>query len=155
LIASSLTGLTACDSDAESSSSLQASAGGEVVYGTPPDAEDFVASDDCSNAPILFETDSAEITEQNRAHLDKLAECIIDHEIDRIVVTGHADPRGSEPYNDKLGLERARAVVEYLRAKGMSEPDAIQRTHGEDEASSHSIMWTTDRRVTIDVQEED
>jgi outer membrane protein OmpA-like peptidoglycan-associated protein len=155
LIASSLLGLAACDSEAESSAELQASAGGEVVYGAPPDAEDYVASDDCSDQPVYFETDSAALTDECRAHLDKLAQCLITNEIDRIVVTGHADPRGTEPYNEELGMERARVVVQYLRAKGVTEPQAIQRTHGEAEASGHAIQWPTDRRTTIEVQEED
>jgi peptidoglycan-associated lipoprotein len=150
-----LIGLSACDSDSETSASAEASAGGEVVYGDPVDGEEYVASDDCSNQPVFFETDSAELTEQCRAHLDKLAQCLIHNEIDRIVVTGHADPRGTQPYNAELGMERAQAVVAYLRTKGVIDPDAIQRTEGEEEASSHSILWTRDRRADISVQEED
>lgn len=46
----------------------------------------------------------------------------------RMTVTGHADAVGSEPYNDRLGLRRAQAVVGYLAARGVarSRLDALE-----------------------------
>ena len=35
-------------------------------------------------------------------------------------VTGHTDAVGTESYNDRLGLQRARAVINYLVRRGVS-----------------------------------
>lgn len=63
-----------------------------------------------------FEFDSAELTPVGRAMLDawiKQASGNVP-----IVVTGHADRLGPEPYNEKLSLLRAEAVKNYLASKG-------------------------------------
>jgi len=63
-----------------------------------------------------FEFDSAELTPVGRAMLDSwLAQASGDTPI---VVTGHADRLGPEPYNEKLSLLRAEAVKKYLTEKG-------------------------------------
>jgi len=37
-----------------------------------------------------------------------------------MTVVGHADKVGTDAYNNRLGLRRARAVVAYLVSKGIS-----------------------------------
>ena len=63
-----------------------------------------------------FEFDRAELTPVGRAMLDSWLT-----QSDRnapIVVTGHADRLGPEPYNEKLSKLRAEAVKKYLTDKG-------------------------------------
>ncbi len=63
-----------------------------------------------------FEFDSATLTPRGRAMLDEwLAQSAGDA---TILVTGHADRLGPEPYNEKLSLLRAEAVKKYLIEKG-------------------------------------
>jgi outer membrane protein OmpA-like peptidoglycan-associated protein len=63
-----------------------------------------------------FEFDSAELTPLGRAMLDTwLAQTSANAPL---LVTGHADRLGPEPYNEKLSLLRAEAVKKYLIEKG-------------------------------------
>ncbi len=63
-----------------------------------------------------FDFDSAELTAAGRAMLDAwIKQASGDAPI---LVTGHADRLGPEPYNEKLSLLRAEAVKKYLAEKG-------------------------------------
>ncbi len=62
-----------------------------------------------------FEFDSAALTATGRAMLDAwLLQASSDL---AILVTGHADRLGPQPYNEKLSLLRAQAVKKYLSEK--------------------------------------
>jgi outer membrane protein OmpA-like peptidoglycan-associated protein len=70
-----------------------------------------------------FEFDSAVLTPRGRAMLDEwLTQATSDKPI---LVTGHADRLGPEPYNEKLSLLRAEAVKQYLTEKGKA-PQRIE-----------------------------
>lgn len=64
-----------------------------------------------------FDFDSAELTPVGRAMLDEWLTQASSKT--PIVVTGHADRLGPEPYNDKLSQLRAESVKKYLTDKGM------------------------------------
>ncbi len=63
-----------------------------------------------------FEFDSAELTPLGRSMLDSWIKQASTNE--PILVTGHADRLGPDPYNEKLSLLRAEAVKKYLIEKG-------------------------------------
>ena len=63
-----------------------------------------------------FEFDSAELTPVGRAMLDNWLKQASTN--DPILVTGHADRLGPEPYNEKLSMLRAESVKKYLIEKG-------------------------------------
>lgn len=65
-----------------------------------------------------FEFDSAELTPAGRAMLDDWLKQASTN--DPILVTGHADRLGPEPYNEKLSMLRAEAVKKYLIEQGKS-----------------------------------
>ena len=78
----------------------------------------------------------------NRAALDSSAKSALRQQVKwlkanknvRMTVVGHADKVGSDAYNDRLGLRRARAVVAYLASQGISRSrlDAVE-SRGESE----------------------
>ena len=68
---------------------------------------------------VTFPFDSAALDGRARAILDRQAAFIRQFPEVRFSVTGHADAVGPEGYNQGLGLRRARAVVHYLRARGV------------------------------------
>jgi outer membrane protein OmpA-like peptidoglycan-associated protein len=69
---------------------------------------------------INFEFDSAELSPEAMAILDKQANFIRQFPEVRFKVFGHTDLVGSAGYNQRLGLRRAQAAVAYLTSKGIS-----------------------------------
>ena len=69
---------------------------------------------------ITFPFDSATLTPEARAVLDRQADWILQFPEVRFRVYGHTDLVGSNGYNYGLGLRRAKAVVGYLAARGIN-----------------------------------
>jgi len=70
---------------------------------------------------VFFETESAELSPEAQSQLDRLADDLLAHEDQRIVIRGYADARGPRRYNQALSRERAQAVREYLLSRGVAE----------------------------------
>jgi peptidoglycan-associated lipoprotein len=69
---------------------------------------------------IRFELDSANLTDQARATLEKHALWLQDHREARVTIEGHCDERGTVEYNLALGDQRARATRDYLASLGVA-----------------------------------
>ncbi len=69
---------------------------------------------------INFEFNSAELSDEARAILQKQANFIRQFPEVRFRVFGHTDKVGSNAYNQRLGLRRAQAAVAYLSSLGVS-----------------------------------
>ncbi|MCU0802098.1 MAG: OmpA family protein [Rhodobacteraceae bacterium] len=69
---------------------------------------------------ITFEFNSAALTPESQAILDKQANWISQFPEIRFRVYGHTDLVGSNAYNRSLGLRRAQAVVSYFSSRGIS-----------------------------------
>jgi OOP family OmpA-OmpF porin len=67
-----------------------------------------------------FAFDSAELTAEDKAQLDKVAARLQELEFVGGTATGHTDNVGDDAYNQKLSERRAQAVVDYLAAKGVA-----------------------------------
>ncbi len=68
-----------------------------------------------------FNYDSAELTLNAMKLLDGVAESLTNYpQKNDIEVQGHASSEGSNEYNMELSKRRAESVVDYLRAKGIS-----------------------------------
>jgi outer membrane protein OmpA-like peptidoglycan-associated protein len=66
-----------------------------------------------------------------------------------IRLIGHADVRGSVPYNERLGKKRAEAVKLYLMKTGIPSERLITDTEGKSGANPPPEDW--DRRVDFEV----
>jgi outer membrane protein OmpA-like peptidoglycan-associated protein len=73
--------------------------------------------------PIYFEFDSATPTPAARGLLEKVGAALRTPELAafHFLVEGHTDDIGSDDYNQRLSVARARAVAAYLEAQGISE----------------------------------
>jgi len=71
------------------------------------------------NTDVLFPFNSAELLPGGQTKLDQLAQDAKGANVDRVVLTGHADRIGSEEYNQQLSEERAQAVADYLAQRGV------------------------------------
>jgi peptidoglycan-associated lipoprotein len=71
-------------------------------------------------ADIQFELDSATLTDQARATLEKHALWLQGQRDVRVTIEGHCDERGTIEYNLALGEQRARAARDYLASLGVA-----------------------------------
>jgi outer membrane protein OmpA-like peptidoglycan-associated protein len=64
---------------------------------------------------------------------------------------GHTDPRGSQEYNNGLGMRRAEVTRDYLTSKGVASNDITLESRDEQDAKGDSpAAWQLDRRVKVD-----
>jgi Ca-activated chloride channel family protein len=68
---------------------------------------------------IEFDFDSYEIKPEFYEKLDVAASIISNQPEQKYIVEGHTDAAGTPEYNINLSLNRAKAVVEYLKKKGV------------------------------------
>ncbi len=73
---------------------------------------------------VFYAFDSADITPESSAALDRLAQLLTDNGHITIELAAHTDQRGSEAYNLALSQRRAESVVRYLTQKGIA-PDRL------------------------------
>ncbi len=86
-------------------------------------------------ADALFQFDKYtknDLLPMGRQQLDDLAHKLANHyiEIKNITLIGHTDRLGSVAYNNALGLNRAKTVRAYLRARGVN-VNILAKTAGE------------------------
>jgi peptidoglycan-associated lipoprotein len=81
-----------------------------------------------------FGYDKADLREEDKPALDQFTEVIRDHHSNVIItVEGFTDPAGDAKYNQWLGLERAKAVREYLVNIGGLNAEKVRAvSYGED-----------------------
>lgn len=73
----------------------------------------------------LFDFDRYVLKSETISKLDAVADMLRDSKYDAINIVGHADPIGSEGYNQGLSQRRAEAAKKYLVGKGI-DPSRIQ-----------------------------
>jgi len=98
-------------------------------------------------AEVLFKTDSSEISDQAAAKLREVAKKADDVPNTKVVIDGHADPRGTSAYNVGLSIRRAEATRDYLLAKGVDSDNIIMAFYGED--GPRRATFAQDRRVSV------
>lgn len=108
----------------------------QIAYGDP--ASRIRALNEAFRADaqdtVTFDFNKTALDGAARTALNQQVAWLKSHPHVRMTVVGHADKVGSDSYNDRLGLRRARAVVAYLASKGISRTrlDAVE-SRGESE----------------------
>lgn len=105
-----------------------------------------------SDAEAFFAYDSANIREQDKAVLSKLATCFTTGPLKgrEMRLVGHADNRGEEDYNMLLGQRRADNVKGAVVNAGMTAAKTLTTSRGELDASGGDEPgWAKDRRVDV------
>ncbi|GAA3921723.1 OmpA family protein [Hymenobacter algoricola] len=67
---------------------------------------------------IFFDFDKATLRKESTAELERLQKLLVETPALRLEISGHTDNVGNAAYNKDLSLRRAKAVVDYLVAKG-------------------------------------
>ena len=118
------------------------------------------------SADTLFRFDrsgAADMLPQGRSELDALARALQSQEmqVQSLTITGHTDRLGDAAYNDRLALQRANTVRDYLKAAGVRAPMEV-RSMGEREPVTRDCQGLQrsarlvaclqpDRRVVVDI----
>jgi outer membrane protein OmpA-like peptidoglycan-associated protein len=108
---------------------------------------------ECSGSAPFFEFDSAKVESEDKGSMNNLAQCMKSGPLQgkTILLTGRTDPRGTEEYNEELGLARAEKVKQYLIKRGIESDRVKVRSLGKEDASPYPKDWATDRRVQINL----
>lgn len=104
----------------------------------------------CAFETVYFEFDSSELDRSSRVAIQEAVECYRRQNPDiRLLLTGAADPRGTEEYNIALGERRAQSVRGYLISLGMSGNQLAATSVGEEMATgTNEAGWARDRNVS-------
>jgi outer membrane protein OmpA-like peptidoglycan-associated protein len=107
----------------------------------------------CTGPDPFFHFDSDRISPHDQPGLYSLAICMKTGALkdSRIQLTGRADPRGTTPYNEKLGLERAERVKAFLVSQGIATGRLVTASLGKAGAEPGEDKWGTDRRVDVEL----
>ena len=99
-----------------------------------------------------FDFDSAELNADTREVLDKAVDKFLTNPSRRVVISGHADERGTREYNLALGHLRASAVADYMVANGIDGLRIKKVSFGKEKPllkGSNEEAWSKNRRVEI------
>lgn len=105
----------------------------------------------CKGPSPFFEFDSAKVGPEDKPTIQLLSDCMVEGPLKdkNIELIGRTDPRGTEEYNEQLGLERAQKVKDYLVLQGIPETRIKVSSLGKQDASPAPKDWASDRRVEI------
>lgn len=105
----------------------------------------------CGNVQTHFEFDLAEPIPQDHIVLKAFAECLNQPKLSDITLAlvGRADGRGTDTYNNALGLRRASRVKEILVNSGMAADRIATSSRGDHGAigDDTAVSFGYDRRV--------
>lgn len=115
-------------------------------------SEDIRKACGISDAEAFFAYDSANVRPQDKAVLQKLANCFSTGPLKgrQMRLVGHADPRGDEEYNMTLGNRRADNVKSAIVEAGLAAAQIATSSRGEmDATGTDEASWEKDRRVDV------
>jgi OOP family OmpA-OmpF porin len=74
---------------------------------------------------LFFDFDRYSIRRESYPELNRIAQFLMDNPNVSIIIAGHTDSYGTDEYNKVLSEKRAKAVVDYLKFKGIN-PDRLE-----------------------------
>jgi peptidoglycan-associated lipoprotein len=141
--------LAGCSSTSGSGGADGMGGAGNVVPGTQADLVQNVGD------RVFFATDSATLTAEGKATLERQATWMAKYGNVKVTVEGHADERGTREYNLALGERRAAATRNYLIAKGVAATRVGTISYGKERPEamgSNEEAWARNRRGVTVVQ---
>ncbi len=105
-------------------------------------------------ATIYFDYDAADIRGDAKSALDAKLPILRANAGVAIRISGHADERGSDQYNDALGQRRAAAARRYLTDNGVDGARIAIVSYGEQRPSTSGAdenAWARNRRAEFEI----
>ena len=107
---------------------------------------------------VHFDFDKSNIRPADARILDRDVQWLKANSDVKVAIDGGADPRGSMAYNQKLSERRARAVRDYLVARGIAPDRIIEVGYGEKVLACRGASapcWQKNRRADFLVKSTD
>jgi len=104
---------------------------------------------------IYFDYDRSDLTPQARATLNAQLEVLRNYPAVTIMISGHADERGSDEYNLALGNRRANSVRQFLVQYGVLSGRMQTVSYGEEQPAVNGhgeTAWSQNRRAEFQIQ---
>ena len=101
---------------------------------------------------FLFDFDKSAIRSSETSHVSDVAAYLQQNPSARVGIDGHADPRGTDPYNQSLSERRVNAIRDALVNTGVSTGKIHTGAFGETQPKcneSTESCWQRDRRVEV------
>ena len=103
---------------------------------------------------VMFHTGADQLTERGEARIKALAQFLKQHPGLSVRLSGHADPRGTDEYNNVLSDQRALSVQSTLEQEGIENYRIERRAFGADKSQALSgdyEAYAMERRVDIEI----
>jgi peptidoglycan-associated lipoprotein len=101
---------------------------------------------------FLFDFDKSAIRSNESSHVSDIAAYVKQNPTARVGIDGHADPRGTDPYNQDLSQRRVDVIRDALVNAGVSVGKIHTGAFGESQpkcSESTEACWQRDRRVEV------
>jgi len=103
---------------------------------------------------ITFDFNSSAVKAEFRQTLDQVSQTLGSYQSTYVDVTGHTDSVGTEAVNQRLSDERARAVADYMSARGVNRARIATRGFGKSQpiaSNADDAGRAQNRRVEIHI----
>ena len=147
-------GLGGCSNPGMNSETSLAS--GSVSQTTQSEATSTSKSAEHNRSSLLvltyFDFDSAALSAETTMVLDSAVDKFAKNPSARVLISGHADERGTREYNLALGHLRASAVADYMLSRGIDGLRIKKVSYGKERPllkGSNEAAWAKNRRVEI------
>jgi peptidoglycan-associated lipoprotein len=101
---------------------------------------------------LYFDTDKHQLRTEQHEALKQHADFLIANPHITLVINGHADKRGTEPYNQTLSEKRAQSVYDLLIALGVPQTQLTRMGFGELQPLQDENQWDENRRVELEYE---
>ena len=105
-----------------------------------------------ANATVYFEFDSFKLSSKSIQTLRSAVTAMKENSSIKIIISGHADERGTREYNLALGQRRAESGRDYLAVNGVSKSRVSVKSYGEERLAvegSDELSHSKNRRAEI------
>ena len=130
-------------------------AGPASNFGCPEIAKAVIDKINVAAKNIFFATGSAKLLPKSFKSLNAVVKILKDNPSYKLDIDGHTDNIGKPEKNQLLSENRAKAVVTYLKSKGIEETKLIATGYGQDKPLDNnktSIGRSKNRRVEINAK---
>ena len=105
-----------------------------------------------ANATVYFDFDSFKLSSKSIQTLRSAVTAMKENSSIKIIISGHADERGTREYNLALGQRRAESVRDYFAVNGVSKSRVSVKSYGEERLAvvgSDELSHSKNRRAEI------